>query len=355
MAKSNIISRMGAALSMEHQTSRPCLLYAGTEDGVLVFKFRTVNDSMSAERDGKLELVGRGIQGNAVRSIAINPHRPDVAYIGCGLRGWGLYRTIDAGSNFESLGFKDRWVWDVVFHPTSRSTFYVGAEPPMRYITRDEGRTFEALGGINKLESRHNWSFFHPPFYAGHIHGLAIHPRFPERLFAGIEQGALIYSYDGGETWDQALIGYDLHRVSIDPADPNRVFAGAGEGLFVSEDAGKSWNTVVPLRGKYVHAIVFNPLDSNIMYAYANENSSPLYKSEDGGENWQPAGKTLPAAQPADTLILHPTEPQTVFYGGDVGHNQSRIFVSYDAAKTWSSLPADLPKIWRLRAGLPVD
>jgi hypothetical protein len=339
---------------MEHQTSRSCLLYAGTEDGVFVFKFRAINDGMSAERNEELELVGRGIEGNAVRSIAIHPHRSDVAYIGCGLRGWGLYRTTNAGSNFESLGFQDRWVWEVAFHPTSPSTFYVGTEPPALYITHDEGRTFRTLEAIDKLQSRPKWSFFHAPFYAGHIHGLAVHQRFPERLFAGVEQGALVYTHDGGETWHQALVGYDIHRVTIDPAEPDRVYAGAGEGLFVSEDAGKSWNAVPALQGKYVHAVVFNPRDSNIMYVYANEENSPLYKTEDGGQKWKPIGEGLPAARPADTLIMHPTEPQILFYGGDIGQ-RSRIFVSYDAGETWSALPANLPKIWRLRAGFPVD
>jgi hypothetical protein len=69
----------------------------------------------------------------------------------------------------------------------------------MIYASRDEGHTFHALEGIERLQSRRHWSFFYEPFRAGHIHGLAIHPDRPERLFAGVEHGALIYTHDGGE------------------------------------------------------------------------------------------------------------------------------------------------------------
>ncbi|GBD40403.1 hypothetical protein HRbin38_00259 [bacterium HR38] len=77
----------------------PCLLYVGTGDGMYVFH----------ARGEELALVGRGIEGNAVRGIAVHPQDSKTAYAACGLRGWGLYRTVDAGQTWELLGFEDRW------------------------------------------------------------------------------------------------------------------------------------------------------------------------------------------------------------------------------------------------------
>lgn len=317
----------------------PCLLYVGTGDGVLVYEVS--NDP--------LELIGRGLEGNAIRGIAVHPDAPWTAYIACGHRGWGLYRTRDAGKSFEALGFGEQWVWDVVLQPGDPKHLWVGTEPPMLYVSHDEAQTFRPLEAIERLPSRPYWKFFHPPFYAGHIHGIAVHPQRPERIFAGVEHGAFIYSHDAGETWQEALIGHDLHRVAVDPDKPDRVLAGAGEGLFISEDAGKTWTAVAALKGKYVHAIVFDPQNSQRMYVYVAEEGSPLYRSDDGGKTWRGIGAGLPAARPADSLSHHPVDPQTLFYAGDVAEKQGQIFVSRDAGETWQPLSAVLPKVWRLR------
>ena len=241
-------------------------------------------------------------------------------------------------------------MWDVVFHPGDPATLFVGTEPPMLYVSRDEGRTFQPFDGIEELPSRSRWTFFYDPFRAGHVHGIAVHPQRPGRIFAGVEHGALIYSHDAGRTWREGLVGYDLHRVAVDPADPDRVFAGAGEGLFVSADAGRTWEGIPALEGKYVHAIVFDPRDSRTVYVYVAAEGAPLYKSIDGGGNWRQIGAGLPAARPADTTCLHPQDPSIVFYGRDTGENVSRIFVSRDAGETWRPLPGKFPKIWRMRA-----
>ncbi len=323
---------------------KPCLLYVGTEEGVFVFRWRGTDVAQ----------LGRGLQGNAVRGIAVHPEDARSVYIACGLRGWGLHRSQDAGQSFESLGFMEQWVWDVVFHPNDHQTLYIGTEPPMLYVSHDSGRTFDALQGIDALPSRSHWHFFHPPFRdqpmkAGHVHGIALHPKRPERIFAGVEQGAVIFSEDGGQTWKEALVGHDVHRMAVDPADPDRIFAGTGAGLFVSEDGGKTWDPQPVLYG-YVHAIRFDPRRPETVYAYT-DGSHPLSKSTDAGRTWQTVGTELPPAGPADSLDLHPVDPAIVFYGGDTGPGQSRLFVSPDEGGTWRMLEAELPKVWRLRTG----
>lgn len=322
-----------------------CLLYAGTEDGLFTLAYTP---------DESLELISHGLQGNAVRGIAAHPEDPGVAYIACGLRGWGLHRTRDAGRTFESLGFEDRWVWDVAFHPGDPETLRIGTEPPALYTTRDAGETFHEAEGIHELGSRERWMFFHPPFRAGHVHGFAVHPERPERVFAGVEHGALIFTPDGGQTWNEALVGHDLHRIAIDPAAPDHVLAGAGEGLFESRDAGQTWSAVEALHGKYIHAVLFNRRHPERVYVYSFEENSPLYCSRDGGKTWSAIGNGLPPAQQADTLTAHPTDPDILFYVGDGEDGGGRLFVSHDAGDTWRPLSASLPKVWRLRSATPI-
>lgn len=326
---------------MDDRPMNHCLLYAGTEDGLRTFR---VTGTVTIEQ------YADGLSGNTVRAIATHPDDSMTVYVGCGLRGWGLHYTDDGGMSFTSVGFEDEWVWDVTFDPSDSRTVYVGTEPPMVYVAHDGDTIFDQLEAIEALPSRPEWTFFHEPFHAGHVHGLSIHPDRPDQIVAGVEHGALVYSLDSGRSWDEALVGYDIHRTSIDPADPDRWFAGAGEGLFISRDAGTTWTAIDALVGKYVHSIRFDPHHSGRLFVYADAAPSPVYRSPDRGETWQAIGDGLPTAKPADPLCLHPDQANTLFYAGDVTDSRSRLFVSTDGGTSWEDSSRTIPKVWRLEA-----
>lgn len=322
----------------------PCSLYLGTRDGIRVVRLA----------DGDLEVVNRGLEGQAVRDIAVHPDDPDDAFIGCGLRGWGLYRTTDAGETIDQLGFDDRWVWGLTRDPTDPQTIFVGTEPPMLYRSTDNGSTFEPFDQLDELPSRSAWTFFHEPFHAGHVHGIALHPDRPERVFAGVEHGAVIYTHDGGETWHDTLVGSDVHRLAVDPTDPDHVLAATGSGLHQSYDAGGEWERTPDLRGLYLHSLVIDPDSPSRRYVYAARDDDPILRSTDGGETWSAIGEGLPTAKPADTLGRHPTEPDTLIYAGDTADQTSHLFVSPDAGATWNRVDEPLPKVWRVAVAVDV-
>lgn len=313
-----------------------CLLYLGTKDGLRLARLM----------DDGLTVLGRVAEGNVVRDIAAHPADPADVFVGCGLRGWGLYHTADGGETVDELGFEDQWVWGVTRHPADPETVYVGTEPPMLYRSTDGGRTFDSFDAIDDLPSRGRWTFFHEPFRAGHVHGIAIHPDRPARIFAGVEHGALIYTHDAGETWHEALVGSDLHRIALDPNDPAHVLAATGGGLSRSTDAGETWEQVPDLRGLYLHSVVFD--SSTRLYVYADRDGNPLYRSDDGGSSWTAIGDGLPAAQPADTLCVHPVDSETLIYAGDTDAEGSHVFVSTDTGESWTRIEGQLPKVWRL-------
>jgi photosystem II stability/assembly factor-like uncharacterized protein len=316
-----------------------CRLYLGTGDGLRTA--RLTNDG--------LEVTDSTVEGKAVRAISVDPDDPDDVFVGCGLRGWGLYHTSDGGSTVESLGFDDEWVWGVARHPVDTGTVYVGTEPPMVYRSTDGGETFEALDGVDDLPSRDDWTFFHDPFHAGHVHGFALDGRRPDRVLAGVEHGALLRSTDRGKTWSEALVGSDVHRVAVHPDDPDRVYAATGSGLHVSDDGGRTWDHPDGLSGAYLHGLVFHPGDDR-MYAYAASEDSPVHRSDDGGRSWRPLAPALPAARPADPLVAHPSDPETLVYAGDAEDGTSTIYVTTNGGGRWERLHAGLPKLWRLVA-----
>lgn len=314
----------------------PCTLYLGTADGL-----------MSGEFDGEsLDLQTHAISDNVVRDIAPHPAEPADVFVGCGLRGRGLYRTTDRGETVDQLGFEDEWVWDVTRHPTDPETIYVGTEPPMLYRSTDGGETFDPLEGITDVPSRSDWTFFHEPFFQGHIHGVSIHPDRPDHIYLGVEHGAILHSRDGGETWSAALAGCDLHRIVHDPVDPEHVLAATGSGLYEQYEAGGDWHQHDSLAGKYLHAIEFETPDR--LYVYADDDDSPLYRSADGGSTWTAIGKELPAGRAVDTLRCHPTAPGWLFYAGEPHEDTGELYVSPDRGDSWQLVEDSLPKVWRL-------
>ena len=317
----------------------PCRLYLGTESGL---------HTAVVNRTG-VELTDSALAGESVRAVDVSPADPEALLVGCGLRGRGLYRSEDGGSSVESLGFNDRWVWGLSRHPGDPETVYVGTEPPMLYRSEDGGDSFEAVRGIEAVPSRESWLFFHEPFEAGHVHGIAVHPDRPEQVFAGVEHGAIIYSRDGGQTWQDSLAAEDIHRVAVHPDDPDRLFVAAGSGLYHSSDAGRSFEQASDLAGEYAHGIVFDPRSPERMYAYVATDGMPLYRSEDGGDSWVGIGDGLPAARPADTLCLHPADPDVLLYAGDTDTG-GQLFVSPDSGGSWHRLDTELPKVWRMSA-----
>ena len=65
--------------------------------------------------------------------------------------------------------------------------------------TRFHRETWAELPAIRSNETEH-WLFPTPPRYA-HLKHVDSHPAEPKKLYASIEQGALLRSTDGGESW----------------------------------------------------------------------------------------------------------------------------------------------------------
>lgn len=322
-----------------------CSILLGSEDGLLVGHLD----------DSGFEITHRSLEGQAVRDIDI--HDDDLAsvLVGCGLRGWGLYEIDTTRDIVTSRGFDDVWVWGVE-RPAHRPTMVlVGTEPPLVHRSDDGGRTFAPLEAVEALASREQWTFFHEPFRAGHVHGFSLHPNMPDRIVAGVEHGALIYTNDGGHQWDEALVGRDVHRTAIDPTDPNRVLAATGSGLFESVDACRTWEQIDALAGRYLHTVRFDSHDPTGLLVYADRPGNPLARSDDGGMTWRSIGEGLPAAGPADVVRSHPTEPGTVLYVGDIESDESQLYVRQAGQSEWTAVGDPLPKVWRLAtARVPV-
>ena len=78
--------------------------------------------------------------------------------------------------------------------------------------------------------------------------------------------------------------------VLIDPEQPSRVYAGDPTTLYRSNDAGQTWEPAGQGLPEPVVALALDPRQPERLYALTA--SGTLYRSEDGAGSWQP----LPAA-----------------------------------------------------------
>lgn len=321
-----------------NNSPEPCRIILGTADGVRVMRFT----------DGEMQTVGSSLEGSVVRSLEVHPEDRSNVMIGCGLGGYGLFRSTNGGKTAEQIGFVDNWVWGITRHPTDPERLFVGTEPPMLYESVDDGQSFTPFQNIEELPSRDDWKFFHEPFYEGHIHAVEIHPDVPERIVAGVENGPVIYSEDHGDTWQEDTTPQDVHRIGIDPSDPDHVLAGCGYGLYRTTNGAKEWSRVDELGERYIHAVRFRPGHPEEIFVYTENDEGTIHRSRDAGETWEPVGTNLPSARPADTLRFHPTDDEVLIYVGDTEKDESRIFTSEDLGENWTMFDSVLQKTWRL-------
>jgi photosystem II stability/assembly factor-like uncharacterized protein len=68
---------------------------------------------------------------------------------------------------------------------------------------------------------------------SGRVSAIAIDPTNPKIVYVGGAQGGVYRSLDGGQTWEQLLVGavnFAIGSITVDPADSTKVLIGTGEG-----------------------------------------------------------------------------------------------------------------------------
>ncbi len=248
----------------------------------------------------------------ATGSIAVSISDPNVVYVGTGeacirgniSQGDGVWKSVDAGKSWKSVGLKDsRAIGKVIVNPHNPDIVFVAAlghpfGPNTErgiFRTTDGGKTWDKV--LYKDEN------------TGAI-DVAFDPQNPNILFAALWQarrtpwtlssggpGSGVYrSTDGGTTWKQlqehGLPKGPYGRIGLAvAANSERVYAiieakEAG-GLYRSDDDGDTWDLVngshsLVQRAWYYMHIIADPQDANTLYILDVE----FFKSTDGGRNF---------------------------------------------------------------------
>ena len=124
------------------------------------------------------------------------------------------------------------------------------------------------------------------------------------------------------------------HMYTIEQAssDPDILYAGAATGgLWKSTDHGQNWEGLtLDLMENRVYALDIHPSNPSIVFADLLDN---IYRTTDGGSNWQTTGDAGFQALTMDVLDLkfHPTEPDIIFAATSLG-----LYRTDDQGDNWS-------------------
>tara|TARA_R110002096_G_scaffold432240_1_gene648675 strand:- start:92145 stop:95270 length:3126 start_codon:yes stop_codon:yes gene_type:complete len=212
----------------------------------------------------------RGGRSTASTGIANDP----LTYY-MGTTGGGLWKTENAGISWQNISdghFETATIGAVDVADSDPNVVYVGTgEAPLRgmklshgdgvYKSTDAGATWTNVGLKNSRQ----------------IARMRIHPTDPDTVYAAVqgnpwagnEERGVFKTTDGGKTWTKSLYINELTGatdISMDLSNPRILYAAM-------------WD---------------HKRDPWQVRSGGGSNSSAIYKTTDGGENWEKIGKGLP-------------------------------------------------------------
>jgi photosystem II stability/assembly factor-like uncharacterized protein len=307
---------------------------------------------------------GRVLDGHHCSSLMIEPRRGGVF---AGMHSGGLYFSPDGGKTWvpRMQGITIKHVFSLGYaHHGNATVLYAGTEPASMFRSDDYGESWIELPGVKETAGREKWSFPSPPHFA-HVKTMTIDPRNPKIIYAGVEQGDLLKTTDGGVTW-RVLDDYskpsdwtyrDIHLVVVHPENSNELYMTTGMGLYRSLDAGETWTLEVDNSFciGYPDHLIVSPRDGNSMFmagAGANPGiwqkshraEATIMRTRDRGKTWTDASKGLPDDRRANVEAMS----LAAFPGGFAlfaGTTDGEVFASEDEALSWTSIARALAPI----------
>jgi len=294
------------------------------------------------------------LEGESPNCLAVDPRDPTRLY--CGTAGHGLHRSTDGGRTWTPVGagIRHSEISAVAVSPREGSrtlgVVYAGTNPSSVFRSEDGGESWRELSGMLSLPSAGEWSFPpHPETH--HVRWIEPDPNVKGRVYVAIEAGALVRTFDGGQTWTDRVSGgpYDTHTAATHRRARGRVYSAAGDGYFQSDDAGDSWvNFEVGLRHRYLVGVAADPVDPDMVVVSAASGPGVAYNSRSaeatvyrrtGDGPFGPAMNGLPPAR-GTVASLFAVESRTgLIYAG----NNHGLFRTQDAGVSWTAIEADWP------------
>ncbi len=144
-----------------------------------------------------------------------------------------------------------------------------------------------------------------------------------------------------------------ISAIAVSASNPDRIYIGYyGGQVFRSNTApcldDECWPSIESgLPDAPVTRIAVHPTDPDTAYiTFSGFGSFPrVWKTTNGGTNWNPMVTGLPVGVPANTVSIEPSVPENVFLGLDSGPDGASLFRSENGGGSWSPFNQGLPNV----------
>ncbi len=251
---------------------------------------------------------------------------------------------------------------DMEVHPTDSRIIYTGTAGGGVWKSKDAGTTFTPIFDD----------------YCQSIGAVALDPNDPDNtIYVGTGEtwprnsvsigDGLYKSVDGGTNWTK--LGFDkserISNVIVNPKNSKEVYVGVlgalwgdsdERGVYKSEDGGTTWKKLLYVNAKTGCAdLIMDPTNPSILYASMWEfrrtgwsfesggANSALYKSTDGGANWNKIHNGFPSGKLGRLgIALAPSNPNVLYTAIEAEKDERKgLYRSDDAGSSWKQLNND--------------
>jgi photosystem II stability/assembly factor-like uncharacterized protein len=226
------------------------------------------------------ELLGRIGENHddVIMSIVVDARSADTLYATSwtlSSHGGGVYRSTDAGHNWQLIGLEGHTVRALAAAPSNPDILVAGAIDGV-YRSIDSGKNWERISPENHADLRN-------------LDSIAIDPHEPGTIYAGTYHLPW-KTVDGGKNWAPIHQGMvddsDVMSITVDQNNASHIFASASSGIYHSSNGGAAWAKFngIPKDSRRTVHILQDSKRPHTVYAATTEG---LWKTSDDGAAWR--------------------------------------------------------------------
>ncbi|NTT85239.1 WD40/YVTN/BNR-like repeat-containing protein [Tabrizicola fusiformis] len=251
---------------------------------------------------------------------------------------------------------------------------YAGTKPAQLFASHDDGASWTLVQGLSDHPSGPSWE----PGGAGLVlHTIISDPSNPAKLWVGISAAGVFATEDGGATWDRRNrraneateddhgacghdVGFCVHNMVRAPGPlpgADLLYQQNHHGVFRSPDGGRNWVEITQgLPSTFGFPIAVHPADPQTLWVlplngdtkgrFPPDAAAKVWRSRDGGANWQALDNGLPGKNCFFTVLRQSMatdrqSPAGVYFGT----NSGSVFATADEGDQWTEIARHLPTV----------